>query len=280
VLKEITARHTAIEIRKWTLERLELELRDQMDLNTELQLLRVTKNLQSLIKMGGHDSQKAAEVKRLNQKIEFLQQSSIEKMDDKRVKMKKVRNKIRSQKSENKRLLTTVHDLEQSVRERLQISQLKREETKEERKAGDLRMKAIVTRRKLVDLAKLQSEEVHFLRSQVEGLRKRTFASFALPADPVNPDERDDLALMYEERSRVSTANSLKGPSRGPSRGLSRTSLNSRTGMSSRGLHTRQSRQSTRQSSTRGSIRSAAGNVFGDLPEAAKPQSRPWSSAN
>lgn len=52
-------------------------------------------------------------------------------------------------------------------------------------------MKALVTRRKLVDLAKLQSEEVKYLREQVENLRRRTFASFAVPQVVApNPDER------------------------------------------------------------------------------------------
>lgn len=51
-------------------------------------------------------------------------------------------------------------------------------------------MKSLVTRRKLVDLAKLQSEEIKFLRDQVENLRRRTFASFAIPQLPANPDER------------------------------------------------------------------------------------------
>jgi len=55
----------------------------------------------------------------------------------------------------------------------------------------DARMKTLIERRKLVDLAKLQSEEIKFLRDQVEALRRRTFASFAEPHMPRNPDERE-----------------------------------------------------------------------------------------
>lgn len=59
-----------------------------------------------------------------------------------------------------------------------------------ESRAGAARMQSLVTRRKLVDLAKLQSEEIKFLRDQVEQLRRRTFASFAIPQVQTNPDER------------------------------------------------------------------------------------------
>jgi hypothetical protein len=79
VLKEITVSRTAINLLKWTKKKLSLEHKDAVDLTTELQLLRVTKNLQSLIKMGGHDNQQAAELKRLDRKIEFLNHATREK---------------------------------------------------------------------------------------------------------------------------------------------------------------------------------------------------------
>ena len=41
------------------------------------------------------------------------------------------------------------------------------------------RMKAVMTRRKLVDLAKAQTEEIEFLRGELDRLRQRTFPSFA-----------------------------------------------------------------------------------------------------
>lgn len=159
-------------------------------MTTELQLLRVTKSLQSLIKMGGHDNQKAAELKRLDRKIEFVSHSTREKTLGKKLKLLQVKKKIRLQNRENERLLETVQELEAAVRERVQISTIRDGEQHDERKASDTRMKALVTRRKLVDLAKLQAEEIKFLRDQVESLRKRTFASFAVPQLPTNPDDK------------------------------------------------------------------------------------------
>ena len=40
-------------------------------------------------------------------------------------------------------------------------------------------MRDVVGRRRLMDLARLQQEEIAWLRSQVDAMRKKTFASFA-----------------------------------------------------------------------------------------------------
>jgi hypothetical protein len=190
ILKQIMGLNSQIKRLEWTKKKLSLEHKDAVDLTTELQLLRVTKSLQSLIKVGGHDNQKAAELSRLDRKIEFLNNSTREKTLGKKYKLMQYKKKIRGQTKENDRLLNTVQELEAAVRERVQISNIRDGDSGDDRRAADSRMKALVTRRKLVDLAKLQSEEIKFLRDQVERLRKRTFASFVIPHVPANPDER------------------------------------------------------------------------------------------
>ena len=51
-------------------------------------------------------------------------------------------------------------------------------------------MKAVVTRRKLLDLARAQTDEIEFLRQELDRLRQRTFPSFATRRDgQMNPDE-------------------------------------------------------------------------------------------
>lgn len=189
ILKQTMGLNSQIKRLEWTKKKLSLEHKDAVDLTTELQLLRVTKSLQSLIKVGGHDNQKAAELNRLDRKIEFLNNSTREKTLGKKYKLMQYKKKIRSQTRENDRLLTTVQDLESAVRERVQISNIRDGDSNDDRRAANTRMKALVTRRKLVDLAKLQSEEIKFLRDQTERLRKRTFASFVVPQIPANPDE-------------------------------------------------------------------------------------------
>jgi hypothetical protein len=195
ILRDTTVSRTAINLLEWTRAKLALEHADSVDLTTELQLLRVTKSLQGLIKMGGHDNQKAAELKQLDRKMEFVAAASRDQLLGKKLRLLKVRKRIKQQSRENERLYETVQELEAAVKERMQISSIRDEGRLEESRAGAERMKALVTRRKLVDLAKLQSEEVRFLRSTVEDLRRRTFASFAIPnLQAGNPDERPAAA--------------------------------------------------------------------------------------
>lgn len=212
ILKDTMVSRSQINLLKWTKQKLVLEHKDAVDLTTELQLLRVTKSLQLLIKMGGHDNQKAAELKRLDRKIEFLNHATREKTLGKKLKLMQVKKKIRQQNRENDRLVLTVEELEAAVRERVQISNIRDGDSGNDRKAADQRMKVLVTRRKLVDLAKLQAEEIKFLRDQVESLRKRTFASFAVPRVAANPDENRHENYPDQLRSASSMQRPMSRP--------------------------------------------------------------------
>jgi hypothetical protein len=91
ILKDTCVSRTAINLLEWTRKKLSLEHADSVDLTTELQLLRVTKSLQSLIEMGGHDNQKAAELKSLDRKIEFVSVANRDALLGKKLKLIKVR---------------------------------------------------------------------------------------------------------------------------------------------------------------------------------------------
>ena len=130
ILKDTTVSRTAINLLEWTRKKLQLEHEDSADLTTELQLLRVTKSLQSLIKMGGHDNQKAAELKSLDRKIEFVAAANRDSLLGKKLKLMKVKKKIKQQNRENERLYETVQELEAAVKERMQISSIRGTNTK------------------------------------------------------------------------------------------------------------------------------------------------------
>ena len=53
ILKETSGSHMAMHLLKWNKKKLVLEHKDAVDLTTEMQLLRVSKELQALIEMGG-----------------------------------------------------------------------------------------------------------------------------------------------------------------------------------------------------------------------------------
>ena len=125
MLRAKTSSKTSINVLKWSRGKLDLEFQDAVDLTTELQLLRVTKSLQGLIKMGGHDNQKAAELKRLDRKIDFVSHATKEKAYGKKLKMMEIKKKVRGSSRENDRLMSTVKELEAAVKERMQISQIR-----------------------------------------------------------------------------------------------------------------------------------------------------------
>ena len=97
ILKAMTEFRKGINQLLWKQKSLTLEHRDCVDLTTELQLLRVTKNLQNLIKMGGHDTQAAQELSRLDRKIEYLKQSTRDRILLQKVKLSKLKKKIQLQ---------------------------------------------------------------------------------------------------------------------------------------------------------------------------------------
>jgi len=52
------------------------------------------------------------------------------------------------------------------------------------------RMQMIVNRRKLIDLARAQTEEIDYLRSEIDRLKERSFPSFSRRNASALPDEK------------------------------------------------------------------------------------------
>ena len=87
---------------------------------------------------------------------------------------------VRDRRVENERLLGQLRDLESSVeaRESIYRSRVDGGDMSSQQKAQQ-RMKRITMRRRLIDLARVQTEEIDFLRQELDRLRQRTFPSFA-----------------------------------------------------------------------------------------------------
>lgn len=59
------------------MQRLDLQLAEYVDRTSDFQLLRVTKDLQEMIKVGGHEARQANEIQKLERKIEYTRQVTI-----------------------------------------------------------------------------------------------------------------------------------------------------------------------------------------------------------
>ena len=123
----------------------------------------------------------------------YIQKAHTSKME----KLSKIKSKkekeVKKKEFENSRLSNHVQELEKNVAVRASIHRARAsggDGVADPNAAGRARMKAVVTRRKLLDLARAQTDEVEFLRQELDRLRQKTFPSFATRRNrDMNPDE-------------------------------------------------------------------------------------------
>lgn len=164
---------------KWEQKRLDMTFEDLTDKTREFQLQRVTKSLQELIKSGqGVDARKEAEISTLERKVEFYNSSFEAKVQERRSKLAKLRRLTKDMAKENLQLDDDIRELEISVSERKKIYDLKFEHQDGGSKE-QVAFNEAVARKRLVDIAKAQAEEIEFLREELTRLRQRTFPSFS-----------------------------------------------------------------------------------------------------
>lgn len=110
-----------IDMLAWKAQRAQLDFEDAQAITKQLQLLRVTKSLQNLIKAGGYDSRQAAERDGIEKKIEWLEHLSLNDDEAKKKRLKKVRQTYQKQVRENKRLEHECGILESQLKEKRSI---------------------------------------------------------------------------------------------------------------------------------------------------------------
>lgn len=176
-----------INVMEWEHTLLQMQTRDMEERYTDIQLLRVTKDLQELFHTGDTSEKQKREIALLEAKMVHLgknHQTNLIKLDQAMAKLQKQwRERVR----ENQGFEQQAQQLQMQV----QI----REDILSSRKSAALRnassassgggeatenpqLKAIIVRRKLVDLARSQTEEIEYLRMELDKMRRRTFPSF------------------------------------------------------------------------------------------------------
>lgn len=189
ILSKIKNFRKNINVMEWEHTLLQMQTRDMEERYTDIQLLRVTKDLQELFHTGDTSEKQKREIALLEAKMVHLgknHQTNLIKLDQTMAKLQKQwRERVR----ENQGFEQQAQQLQMQV----QI----REDILSSRKSAALRnaapssssggggesaenpqLKAIIVRRKLVDLAKSQTEEIEYLRMELDKMRRRTFPSF------------------------------------------------------------------------------------------------------
>ncbi|KAL3674767.1 hypothetical protein V7S43_000697 [Phytophthora oleae] len=184
ILGRIKDFRKSINVMEWEHALLELQARDMDERYTDIQLLRVTKDLQELFHTGDTSHKQKRETAMLEAKLAHLgrhHQTSLLKLERTGSQLER---QLRDRQRENRSFQQQVAQLETQVQIREDIlssrtSAAIRQQATGGARGDATRLKAIVVRRKLVDLAKAQTDEIEYLRLELDKMRRRTFPSFA-----------------------------------------------------------------------------------------------------
>jgi hypothetical protein len=132
-----------------------LEHEEALDKTRQVMLLRVTKNLQALIKMGGHDNKQQAEMSVLDRKLGHLKHLLKDELRIRERKLLAVKAKINQHRIENGKLAAAGNMLTEIVGQRQQITDSK---TQSEERTALLMEKSQLSaeRRKMLDISEAQ----------------------------------------------------------------------------------------------------------------------------
>lgn len=170
-------------------ERLELEIIDFEERAKDVQLYRVTKQTQEIIQ-GKHQKKDEEDKKRLENQIKQLEENANKRIKTINETKMKLKREIREKRMESEQLETKARQLQNNVDQRKQIMSLKSNTMNDGDADPSKKIKEIAHKRKLLDIAKQQTEEIEVLRDELDRLRARTFPSFAhLHNKPGYPDE-------------------------------------------------------------------------------------------
>lgn len=163
----------------------------------DIQMLRVTKALQEFMRTDPAllmQNNNAVDEKRNELAMQTLMNNYNDKVEIINQTIYKIKQQIRVKQKENKALEFQIDKLEESVKSRKDIMESRL------RNAGAnsldpkiqamQRMDTVVARRKLIDLAKDQTEEIEYLRQELDRLRQKTFPSFSQTSQWIAPDEK------------------------------------------------------------------------------------------
>jgi len=162
---------------EWERKKMIMEIEDLLQKAKDIQRLKVTKELQFYLNDEDDDERKsekkAKEIQTLEKTISNTLENHQRRVDVKKTEVKRLKKKVKDKEGENDKLDDQIMEMTVTVAER-ELIQLSTGAASQG-SSGHSRMKDIVQRRKLVDLAKNQAQEVAVLRAEVERLRMRTF---------------------------------------------------------------------------------------------------------
>ncbi|KAJ3176382.1 Cilia- and flagella-associated protein 43 [Geranomyces variabilis] len=198
-LNEMKEYRRGIHALEWETKTLDFSSETLLHKTRDIQLLRVTKHMQEYIR-GGDERKQTAEIAALEKRGEYSIKAHLHNLGEKRKGMDKVRRQVAEKRRENEHLDRKLEGLQEDVAERRNVRRAARGSGAGAGDTGDKETSAVArgaepplprkpaagkdvlspihARRRLIDLARSQAQDIAILREEVERLRLRTYPAF------------------------------------------------------------------------------------------------------
>jgi len=185
VLHEQLEFHAELTYMQWTLTYLQALAQDADEYFTDMQLLRVTKELQEFLKGGNPADRQRKDLVKLEARGKHSAAAHVRNLAKLRRTLARVSAQVHDKKAENDQLAAHHAELLAAVTVREGILQSKTggmgSTTRKAEARQARKFKTVASRRALAERARKQAAELAELRSEVDRLRRKTFPSFDAP---------------------------------------------------------------------------------------------------
>ena len=185
-----------INLTEWNSHHLMMESKHMEEYFTDFQLLRVTRELQQVIRDGSNAEQAKERLDKVSIRRDFLQKDAEAKVEKVHNTIDALRRQLADREEESSVLERRIRDLKVEVAARKNVkdssSDARGVVAENPVNAAADKMKKVMARRHLLDSARAQAEEADFLRQELDRLRQRTFPSFVKATKHRLPGTADD----------------------------------------------------------------------------------------